>query len=491
MRAEYEGFNKSGNFTLSYGQNLPGELRLKGTATNLELYSNSALPFDTFASPDIFGFFHDRSRVSLINCITMSHGSGTRAGEQFHYATIFPHFVIFGDQHISSSDRKIRQLRFIVDDAPTLFYDFGTFGSVINAHPHMERIIKEKKEGRMVDLGETPHLFYFTGKHEIFVADTVLGTISATHGISYSSPGPEGIHVDNAIRLNLVFDSDRTIDEAITSVNVILRFLEVIAGRPQNISKLEFLPMCAEEHPTVLDVYWSIPPSRDIEDESHKPHPASLPIQASKKPDEFASVLAKWLDRHEEWLDARVRFSAAFSYQHKYEIDRIVGAANMFDIMPSSAYSETVSLSPDFEEARKNARIAFRGLPQSPERDSVLGALGRIGKATLKRKIRSRAQLISDSFEDKFPELELVVDHAVDCRNYYVHGTTKKFDYNEHFNQVIFFTDTLEFIFAASDLIDSGWDITAWINGPKLYSHPFGKYYGEYAEQLVALKKLL
>ena len=44
----------------------------------------------------------------------------------------------------------------------------------------------------------------------------------------------------------------------------------------------------------------------------------------------------------------------------------------------------------------------------------------------------------------------LVTDLAVDCRNFYVHGTPGKFDYGTHSDQPSFFTDTLEFFAAAT-----------------------------------------
>ena len=121
----------------------------------------------------------------------------------------------------------------------------------------------------------------------------------------------------------------------------------------------------------------------------------------------------------------------------------------------------------------------------------MLGALGRIGKATLKRKVRSRAKLITDIVGDQFPDLDVVVDQAVDCRNYYVHGSVAKIDYIKQVDQVQFFTDTLEFVFAASDLVESGWDITAWSKQGSTLSHPFGQYRINYKQQLSELKKLL
>lgn len=488
---KFNNFRKSGEFRISSDVEVPGELSLKGGATSLDLYSTSF--FDTHASTDIAGTFHDRGKVSLLNCITISGpGSGTRGEERYHFSSVFPHFVLFGDEHITSTDRKIVEVSFAVDDAPALFYDFDAFGSVIDARPHMERIAEAKENGRTIELGEHPLLFYFTGKHDIFSVDTVLGKISATHGVSYRFPGPTGIHVKNTIRLNIAFPTEQTVDEASVAVIDTLRFLEVIAGRPQNIVELVFrLAASPNEHPRSLDAYWCLPPSRDNDDESRKPHPGDLPLQAGIDTDMFATVLVRWLERHDDWRDARARYAIASAHQNRYGTDRLVGAANMFDIMPASAYPAIVELSPTLEDARNAARNAFKALPSSPERDSVLNALGRIGKPTLKRKIRSRVKMVTDTVGAQFPDLELVTDQAVDCRNFYVHGTPGKFSYEVHADQRTFFTDTLEFVFAASDLIEAGWDISEWIKQGTTMSHPFGRYRVGYAERVVALKKLL
>lgn len=101
---KFKDFRKSGSFGLSSGIDVTGELSLKGGGTSLDLFSSSL--FDTHASEDIAGTFHDRSKVSLIGCITMSGpGSGTRGEEHYHFSSVFPHFALFGEEHITSADR--------------------------------------------------------------------------------------------------------------------------------------------------------------------------------------------------------------------------------------------------------------------------------------------------------------------------------------------------------------------------------------------------
>lgn len=311
-----------------------------------------------------------------------------------------------------------------------------------------------------------------------------------THSISYSSPNTEGIRINNTVVISLEFKDAIDIDAALESVLKVLRFLEIIAGRPQHISELRLLPVSIADYSKTLGMYWCMPPHYDCKSESRKPHFIDMLLQATGNPEEFSNVLKQWLKRGDGWKDARYRFSMLFSQQNSYSIDRIVGAANMFDILPSYAVPASVTLPTETAEARENARKMFLSLPISPERDSILSALGRMGKPSLKRKVRSRVKLITDSVGAQFPELEYVTDQAVDCRNYYVHGSVRKIDYGAHFSQVFFLTSTLEFVFAVSDLIESGWNINAWITKSSTLSHPFSWYKFNYAKMLAELKEI-
>jgi hypothetical protein len=50
-------------------------------------------------------------------------------------------------------------------------------------------------------------------------------------------------------------------------------------------------------------------------------------------------------------------------------------------------------------------------------------------------------------------------------------------DYRAHFFEtVVFFTDTLEFVFGTSDLLQSGWDMNEWRNRYGVHYHRFGEY---------------
>lgn len=492
MMDELEGSKQTGRFTISPGTDVYGELTLAGAKTSLYLHDKEF--FNTHAIPGqcIKGVLHDLTKISLIQCITTSGtGSGRRGDESYHFANIFPHFVAYGDHHIDPNEKTITEVRFVVDDATTLFYDFDAFGILLDAKPYIEQIAHANALPREIKTGPDPQILYFTGKREIFVADTVLGRVSAVHSPSHNLGGPNGVHLKNTIFVTIAFKGAVTFDDATFHTLTLLRYLGMLAGRPQNLLKFSLRIGSDPDSFVFLRVYWSLPPKRDPSHEENRPHPAEVLLDAARQPEQFARVLTSWLERQQAWHDARLQFSNSFADQQSYSTDRLIGSANMFDILPSSAVPADVPLTDELKAAQEAAREIFGPLPPSPERDSVLGALGRIGKSTLKRKIRHRAQPLIDAVGNRFPELISVIDEAVNCRNYYVHGGKRRFDYSANFNAVNFFTDTLEFVFAASDLIEAGWDAKAWSEIPTSMSHPFGSYRVNYSLSLQNLKALL
>lgn len=488
----FKGLRKSGTFNVTLGKEVQGELIFEGPKTTLDLFSKDFFSTHTLQDGCILGVLHDLTKVSLIDCITtQGPGHGSRGGEHYQFASLFPHLVIVGSEHITSADRRIAAVSFHVNDAENLFYDFNAFGQVIDAKPHIEKLLDTNKNiGRDVSTGDDPMIFYFTGKYEIFKAETVLGTVSAVHRPSFKFPGPRGIRVDNKIHIDLEFKSPATIEEATTGVYTLMRFLEIIAGRQQFLLDLSFFVHDQEDASTILDVYWSMMPVRE-DDEERPPHPADLPIRAAQDPAHFGRVLSAWLQRDDTWGNARARFANAFRLQHNITIDRLVGAANMFDILPASAVPYDVQLTQEVAEAKTKTRALFKALQNSLERDSILNALGRLGKASLKHKVGARAKLILDLIPTRFPDLLLVLNAAVDCRNYFVHGSEAKMDYTANFDQVGFFTEALEFTFAASDLIECGWDIAEWSKQSSTVSHPFDRFRLDYKPRLADLKRAL
>lgn len=499
MMHKLERSKRAGMFTVLPGRIVYGEITYAGRDTSLRLRDSAH--FDTYPIEGgcLKGTLHDLTKVTLLRCLTTPLPGNVRNGtEGYYFADVFPHFVVHGDRQITSDEKVINEVRFLVDDASTIFYDFDAFGTLIDARPLIGEVLgavrreREKWPGppRDIRVGPHPAILYFTGRHEILAVETVLGKIHASHHTSHSLGGPDGVCVKSKIFSGITFKDPRSFDDTVDCVLALLRFLELLVGRPQNLLSLQVRVKSEDELPCILDVYWSMPPKREGSS-GESPQPADILLNGGMQPDQFAHVLSNWLSRDESWRDARLRFSNCFKRQNRYSIDRLVAAANMFDILPDSAVPRGVQLSEEPASAKARCKEIFKALPASPERHSILNALGRIGKSTLKSKIRHRAELLIGVVGDRFPELTTVTDEAVNCRNYYVHGGEARFEYGNHLEVCNFLTDTLEFLFAASDLIEAGWDVKAWCATPTSMSHPFGRYRVGYLENLRRLKSLI
>ena len=176
MIDKLEQSKQAGTFTVSPGRDIYGELTLAGRNTLLYLRDNDFFNTDTIPNKCIKGVLHDLTKVTLIKCITKTGlGTSCRGKEKYNFATLFPHFVVHGDSHISPNDKTITAVSFVIDDASTLFYDFDAFGTLVDARPFIEQIANANGLGREVKTGSSPQIQYFTGKKEIFTAETILG----------------------------------------------------------------------------------------------------------------------------------------------------------------------------------------------------------------------------------------------------------------------------------------------------------------------------
>lgn len=70
-------------------------------------------------------------------------------------------------------------------------------------------------------------------------------------------------------------------------------------------------------------------------------------------------------------------------------------------------------------------------------------------------------------------------------------GFEPKIDYGDRSFPLAFLTDALEFVFAASDLIESGREAAAWSKRSSVMAHPFSRFRLDYAQNLTDLKNLL
>ena len=478
-----------GFFTVGPNREVVGDLSLADENSSLHLWDHSPFLIDLSSETAITGTLDDRRKVSLIRCILTGRSlPHSPDGASEHY-NIFPHYVVVGNRHFSEQGGDISSISFVLGDATILFYDDEAYGSVSDQRLFLEQLVNTEKPGRNIDIGEFHTVSYYTGKQEIFSAETVIGQISARHTPTFSLGDSPGVSVRKEVSVTIEFDDKVSIIEACSRMARAVHFFALMVGRAQNIVRISVDSGTAQA-PQTADVYISMSPKYQRSEENFWRHRFDVLIVPVQNPDKFASVMAAWLKRDIKWRSARSRLFQGWGEQD-YSPDRIIKAANVFDLLPGEEFPSNENLPVDFRYAVKEAQKMFNPLPSSIERDSVLSALGRVGKWPLKRKIHHRAQILIDRIGERIPEICWVTDKAVNHRNHYVHGTSLAMTEEQASTLLDFLTDTLEFVFFASDLIDMGWDIVSWMQRPRSPGgHPFFSYLVSYRHNLDNLRSI-
>ena len=486
-------FEENGVFSDASGEKIFGKLRVAGSDSQLSMWHGETFDVRVPAGGVMTGVLNDLTRVTLIDCISEGSAAGSAGGEQTYCrAEFFPHFVLKGTGHLDTASDRIESVTFFVEDAHVLFYDFDAFGSVLFDKELLKEVLKRRRVKRKVRTGKHPWVMYFTGSHNIISFDSPLGRITATHCPTANTGGASGVGMENRVGINLKPSAPVRFEEIPNRVHVLMRLLAVLIGRPQKLEET-LLTVRRGKGATPMDkllrMYWSQDsrPPRG----SSKPHPRDVLLSPIRAPQEFKNVCTRWLEMDAERKDARGRFLSSFGEGNVYGVNRIVGAANMFDILPASAAPKTVTLTTEQQAAKAQAKKLFKALTPSDETQSLMEALNRLGTATLRRKMLHRADIVVAQVGPKFPNLDIVLGEAVRCRNHYVHGSPTRIDYSVNLSALSFLVETLEFVFAASDLVDAGWDIRAWCSEAHGNGHPFGEYKSNYSLALSELQKLL
>lgn len=477
-----------GSFTLPHGPSFVGELKLAGSKTSLRVHSDES--FEYFGQDSsITGLSYSGKYITLIDCDCPGVGyTSVRDGMMRYHADIFAHHVVVGEQHIEPKSKNIGAMYFTTDDLPSLFYDSDAFGSISNAAHLMDSLLKERRGKCQINVGQYPHIQYFTGKRMIAKTNTSVGEITVEHWPSSNLGGPNGVFIKNKIYVSIVPKEPVDFNQALGHMHDMICFLSTAAGRTQRIKKIKITTVdSSDEVPHFLEVHsslrWKVKASH-----YHQPHPRDVPLDPINRPSEFKKVLCDWFNRHEEWRTARVRYLGCQRKGNSYSIDRLVAAANMFDILPPDAVPRVINLSESLKKTRDECRRKFRDHPPGIDRDSAISALGRLGKPSLPKKILHRVELIDSTMQ--FPELQFVVGVGVKCRNYFVHGGGE-LDYSKLEQFVPFLTNALEFVFAASDLIEAGWDAAKWSKQLHGRGHSFSRFCSEYDDHLRGLMEVV
>lgn len=485
-----------------------GHLTIAGKESELRLVSKESWSNWTDESQDLHGTLDDGTRASLLKCVQTHQTTYDRRGGRHYESGFFPHYVVLGEEFISSTEAVIRAVHYHFENAHCLVGGYRTFRSLIFEPNEIRRILEvEHLQNEDIpnkqdwdespsepQIGEYPQLLYCSGVREIVACETDVCSVTLTNNTSRQWGGSEGIGIENQIAASLKFGSPKSLDEAIAALHTLHRLFELTLGRRQRylwISlELEKPGLDADSKPHQRSERWWSYCDDGVEGETKPTSNVDILIDPERRPKEFATVAAGWLTSTSDMGEARSRFATAF-HSH-YTVDRIVGAANMFDLLPGSRVPRSKQAVAETQAAVDRCRAIFRALPDSFARQSVLSALGRTGAASLRDKVLDRADILIAASGDRFPEIHIACSQAVLCRNHYVHGSDAGFDYRKEFSALAFLTHTLEFVFATSDLIELGWDFDAWCaKRPTMKSHDFGTYLVSYNRNLIRLKALL
>lgn len=479
-----------GTYTLPGGQSMVGELRLKGSSTLLKLHSNELLAHVETAS-FVKGTAYSGECLTLVDCHSPGTGqtSFKDAPTRYH-ADVFPHYVAIGRRHLNPGEPHISSIQFTTNDLSTLFYDFDAFSHVIDAKPIIDVVLQERRQMRPVEAGERPEVMYFTGRDCIAEVFTAIGKISVHHRPRYSMGGPTGVYIKNRIVVSIQPDQPMTFDEAVGRMYDAACFLSMAAGRTQGIDHIYVTTTeVVDDIPQSLSVHPSYRWKASDKSEQHKPHPGDVPLDPIRNPTEFDAVLSDWISRHSGWRAARSRYLGCMRKANKYDTERLVAAANMFDILPADALPLVTKLPDDLVATKAECVAMFRKHPRGIDRDSALDALGRLGQPSLAKKVSYRVSIVESNLGGRFPDLQFVAKVAVQCRNFFVHGSSGDIEYPKVEPLVPFLTDALEFIFAASDFIDAGWDAQQWNSQGLGWGHSFARFRSEYDMALAELRR--
>ncbi len=393
----------------------------------------------------------EKGRVSLISC----HRGSARFDSTTMSCTVRSHYAVFGNDYLRRHDPVIREVQFGFEDLHTVFDHHGrgdAFGVIVDPDDRIVEAIDKYKPDYVPSIGEYKHpwVSYFSGKYDLLPATrTVLGLVSAQRYLSSSTSS--GISISAIPYITIDFgDEPVTFDDAVDKMKTVRRFFAWIIGYAPKFANVRIFtgdkPREGEYDPG-FDVFMSISSGTTGREKLG----GSILVSASQ-PKYFMGVMENWLKRNSERLQANLTFFSLMRGMFTTVIEnKMCAAANVFDQLP---------------------------VCDKPGRAQMLDvALHRYQKV-----IRPHLKL---------PRMKEVIRSGINCRVYFTHGgldpnrKTYDVDYS-NYRSVVFLTEALRFVYGASELIECGWDMTAWKDLPLTHEHLFGAFIKAYEGELAA-----
>lgn len=485
-----------------------GHLVIDGPDSILKLVAKIAPNPGERGPSEVHGTLQDGKKASLLRCIRTSSTRTGRADGEHNEIHLFPNYVAIGEHYFSTDETKISAIIYHFENAESMIAGHRTFVPILPdpddaraflASDHRSREAIAEKHGWgpstfMPEIGDNPSFLYYSGVGEIIRLESQLGAVAMENHTSHQMWGEAtGIGFDNRVFTKLQFAQPKNLDDALATLRTLHSLLELNLGHRQRFREISLQLESDDTQPdetsrVYLELHWSDCNTR-VEGTAKPTHPLDRLLDPQQRPDEFREVVSGWMNSSAKMSEARGRFGIAFSKIH-YDFDRTVGAANMFDLLPADRLPPDHDVDDKTKDAVSTSRDLFKNLVDSSARQSILSALGRVGKASLKDKILHRAAIVQ-ARTDHFPELSLPCKEAVVCRNHFVHGSPPTFNYQNEITAFAFLSDTLEFVFAISDLIELGWSLEDWMSSGLDDTHNFSRYVVHYRWHIDHLKEIL
>ncbi len=472
------------------GHRIAGQLKLRrGSLFDSNVVSIADDKFVHVADGGSLHGISEAGRVSVLDCVGGGMVGSTGLGDfTIHHGDVAFRYALFGKRHVAIDEKCMQGIQFTLEGVESSVFmndRFERFGrlldpdeSILNA---IERTRPDHLKGKFVK-GKAM-VSYFTGDWYFLPRfRTVLGTVHVGRSMRIDFSGRS---MEDTPRITVDFDDDpTTLEGAWEKMREIRQFFGWMMGyAPRWKDVLVFVSPPDEDG-------YRADPDGDLEvfgpnEWNEAPGGARRSgtlIDASQCPAHFMEVMEKWLERNSDAKrkSANARFFSCFAGTSSRAIeDGIVSAANTFDLLPNQDKPEAQPLSEDVMDILTDAsRKAKCSMPPGAQRQDVLNALGRIrGNKRLRDIVEYRAEIVLNHFgRDSLKQLGEVIALAVKCRNYYTHGPgDRDIDYTAEV--VLFLTETLEFIYGASELLLCGWDPARSMRDE---GHPLGDYIKSY-----------
>ena len=481
-------------FDTKEGRQIAGQLKLKrGVLFGSNVISITDDVAFKFAHGASLHGVSEHGKVSLLDAVPGGRSSITYWDDfAIHHGDVSFRYALFGKQHVSIDKKCIRGIEFTLEGAESSVFvhdKYERFGHLHKPDEEILDVIERKRpeylKGNFVK-GKAM-VSYFTGDWDFLPRfNTVLGTVHVGRSMQVDLFGQT---MEDTPRITVDFDNaPTTLKGAWAKMREIRQFFAWMMGYAPGWKDVLVYTSRLDEGGFRADADGDIEvfgPSEWTEVPEVARQCGTL-IDASQCPGHFMEVMTNWLERNSNARrkGANERFFGSMQGTSDRVIeDGIVSAANTFDLLPNEDKPEAQQLPEDVWQVLEDAKNKIgKLLGAGTLREYVLNALGRMrANRRLRDIVEHRADLVLAHYgADNLQELKDVVRLAVMCRHYYTHGPGDKDagDVNfADFDVVIFLTETLEFIYCASELLLCGWDSQ---NSDRDERHPLGGYINSY-----------